>query len=244
MVYSILYSLAGGGTTIHPISGEVIQIPPVPNGDATVTAAVRPIVNLGIGPQISGGSGTSSSPYVIAGKGASTYTITYNANGGSGAPAAQTVNVGTTPTLSTTVPSRSGFSFLSWNTAANGSGTSYAPGATYTGGASVTLYAQWGAGNYTATVTCNVPFAMSSLYATPTSGATGAYLDIYAMPGGSFNTVIPTVGGGAIRVGWDFVNWTSDNNTWTFTNANNNSTTVRVGTGNATLTANYYTWND
>ena len=40
---------------------------------------------------------------------------------------------------------RTGFTFSRWNTAADGSGTDYGPGytTTYSGGASITLYAIW-----------------------------------------------------------------------------------------------------
>ena len=38
---------------------------------------------------------------------------------------------------------RAGYSFANWNTAANGTGTSYANGATYSFAADITLYAQW-----------------------------------------------------------------------------------------------------
>lgn len=72
-----------------------------------------------------------------------TYAVTYNANGGTGAPAGQTKTYGTALTLSSVRPSRAGFVFSKWNTAANGSGTSYNPGASYTGNAALTLYAQW-----------------------------------------------------------------------------------------------------
>ncbi len=238
-----LIGLTGGGSTVNPVTGQVIPIPPTPTGENnTVTAAVRPVVNLGIGPLVSGGSGTSSSPYVIAGAGATSYTITYNANGGSGAPATQTINVGSNATISATVPTRSNYSFLRWNTAANGSGTSYNPCDVYTGGTSITLYAQWGQGNYTATVTTNNGIAAPTLQANPTSGATGAILDIYCIPSGSFATAIPT--GGVVVGHWEFLSWTCSNNTWTITDASNNSTTVRVGSGNATLTANYDIWTD
>lgn len=71
------------------------------------------------------------------------YTVSYNANGGSGAPSAQTKDTGGTLTLSTTEPTRTGYKFSSWNTAANGSGTTYASGGSYTANADVTLYAQW-----------------------------------------------------------------------------------------------------
>ena len=73
----------------------------------------------------------------------SPYTVTYNANGGSGAPAATTKSYGINLTLSSTQPTRSGYLFTGWNTAADGSGTTYNSGATYTGNANLTLYAQW-----------------------------------------------------------------------------------------------------
>jgi uncharacterized repeat protein (TIGR02543 family) len=38
---------------------------------------------------------------------------------------------------------KTGFTFSGWNTAADGSGTDYAAGATYGGGASLLLYAKW-----------------------------------------------------------------------------------------------------
>ena len=71
------------------------------------------------------------------------YSITYNANGGNGAPAADYKCYGIDKTLSSTVPTRDGYTFIGWNTASNGSGTSYAKGATYSANASATLYAQW-----------------------------------------------------------------------------------------------------
>ncbi len=74
---------------------------------------------------------------------AAVYTISYNANGGSSAPSAQTKDGGIDLTLSSTVPTRSGYAFAGWNTQADGSGTHYASGATFTGNANTTLYAQW-----------------------------------------------------------------------------------------------------
>ncbi|MBQ7645668.1 MAG: InlB B-repeat-containing protein, partial [Clostridia bacterium] len=71
------------------------------------------------------------------------YEITYNANGGSGAPSQQYKTYGQSHTLSSTVPTRSGYTFTGWNTAADGNGTSYASGGTYSANALVTLYAQW-----------------------------------------------------------------------------------------------------
>jgi uncharacterized protein (TIGR02145 family)/uncharacterized repeat protein (TIGR02543 family) len=76
----------------------------------------------------------------------SSYTVTYNAGtGGTGVavPAYQTKINDVALTLSTAVPVRTDYAFAGWNTAADGKGTSYAPGANYTTNASLTLYAQW-----------------------------------------------------------------------------------------------------
>ncbi len=70
-----------------------------------------------------------------------TYTLTYNANGGSNKPANQTGNGKIT--LSGTTPTRPGYTFKCWNTKSNGTGTSYAPGSTYNLTGNVTLYAMW-----------------------------------------------------------------------------------------------------
>lgn len=80
-----------------------------------------------------------------------TYAVTYDANGGSNAPAAQSKIYGTALTLSSVVPVRTGYTFTGWNTAANGSGTAYASGASYTADANVTLYAQWAENTVTIT---------------------------------------------------------------------------------------------
>ncbi len=76
------------------------------------------------------------------------YTVSYNANGGSGAPSAQTKWKDQTLTLSTTKPTRTGYTFKGWATSASGS-VAYAAGASYTSNAKVTLYAVWQAITYT-----------------------------------------------------------------------------------------------
>lgn len=71
------------------------------------------------------------------------YTVIYNANGGTGAPGNQTKTYGVDLTLSSTKPTRTGYTFSKWNTKADGSGTNYNSEAKYTGNANLTLYAQW-----------------------------------------------------------------------------------------------------
>ncbi len=72
-----------------------------------------------------------------------TYSISYNANGGSGAPSKQTKTYDKNLTLSSTKPTRTGYTFKNWNTKADGKGTSYSAGAAYSANSAVTLYAQW-----------------------------------------------------------------------------------------------------
>ena len=76
---------------------------------------------------------------------ATTVTLIYDAQGGSGAPGNQTGNAASNVTVSSTAPTRDGYTFVKWNTAADGSGTDYAGGATYTlpNNGTATLYAQW-----------------------------------------------------------------------------------------------------
>lgn len=83
------------------------------------------------------------------------YKVTYNANGGSGAPSAQTKWYGEALTLSSTKPTRAGYTFGGWNTKSDGSGTNYSAGGSYTGNAAVTLYAKWTAITYTVAYNAN-----------------------------------------------------------------------------------------
>lgn len=83
------------------------------------------------------------------------YTISYNANGGSGAPSNQTKYYGKTLTLSSTKPTRTGYSFLGWSTSSTATSATYAAGASYTGNANATLYAVWKANTYDVTFNAN-----------------------------------------------------------------------------------------
>ncbi len=70
--------------------------------------------------------------------------VSFSANGGSGSPSTLSGVVGSTVTLpSSSSLVRTGYTLTSWNTAANGTGTSYAPGASVTLTSSLMLYAQW-----------------------------------------------------------------------------------------------------
>ena len=74
------------------------------------------------------------------------HTVTYNANGGTGAPESFQKCTWTSKWISSTVPTRTGYTFKNWNTKKDGSGTAYDPGQNYApdqNGGTVTMYAQW-----------------------------------------------------------------------------------------------------
>lgn len=72
-----------------------------------------------------------------------TYTISFNANGGSGAPGNQTKTYGQTLTLSSTRPTRTNYNFIGWGTASGSTTAAYQPGGSYTNNGNATLYAVW-----------------------------------------------------------------------------------------------------
>lgn len=120
---------------------------------------------------------------------ATTYTVKFNANGGSNPPSNQTKVHGSALTLASGKPNRDGYEFLSWNTKADGTGTTYASGATYSANAGVTLYAQWKSITYIITFNAN--------------GGTGAPASITVNGGGT--TTLPSTK--PTRTGYDFLGW-------------------------------------
>lgn len=151
------------------------------------------------------------------------YTISYNANGGSGAPGSQTKTHGTDLTLSSTKPTRNGYKFSKWTTGKDGSGTSYAPGATYNANASITLYAQWiSACKWTTADACQKANPGYTCKSTGTDGACwdvdkpSTYTISYNANGGSgapgsqtktHGTDLKLSSTKPTRSGYTFVNW-------------------------------------
>lgn len=84
-----------------------------------------------------------------------TYSVTYNANGGTGAPGNQTKTYGTTLKLSSTKPTRAGYTFQGWATSASATTAAYSAGGNYTSNAAVTLYAVWRLNTYSVTYNAN-----------------------------------------------------------------------------------------
>lgn len=98
---------------------------------------------------------TSATLTVVTNESDYTYTLSYNANSGSGAPSSQsqTVTASSAPsmtfTISSTRPSRTGYTFLGWSTSSSASSASYQPSGSITISASTTLYAVWQIITYT-----------------------------------------------------------------------------------------------
>jgi hypothetical protein len=133
------------------------------------------------------------------------YTVTFNANGGSGTPpAAQMTN----PGYSIILPdgsglSRSGYTFGGWFISYGGTETNYNVGASYTPSGNVTLSARWYT-NYTVT------FDRNGGTGTTPASMTGSYVSPVTLPDGT----------GFYRSGYTFGGWnTAANGTGTYYDA-------------------------
>ena len=76
------------------------------------------------------------------------WNITYDANGGTGAPSTTQITRGLTGFISSTTPTRQGYTFNGWNTNSSGTGTNYSASAAVTPTADIALYAKWTLNTY------------------------------------------------------------------------------------------------
>ena len=127
------------------------------------------------------------------------FAITYNANGGSGAPAAQTKWRDVSLVLSNTKPIRSGYNFLGWSTSSTATSATYAAGASYTANAAATLYAVWKMDLPQITYTVTYDFAEN--------GGTSATKTTATLADNATVDLTPTA---SKRIGWTFVGWNTD----------------------------------
>ncbi len=131
--------------------------------------------------------------YAIWSKDAEEYTVSYNANGGSGAPASQTKYEDVNLTLRSGIPTRSGYTFRGWSESSSASSPSYSAGGTYTRNASTTMYAVWEKDTEQYTVTYN---------ATGGTGAPATQIKIEDIDL-TLSSTKPT------RSGYDFMGWST-----------------------------------
>ena len=183
---------------------------PIASSTCTATCGSSAITQYWSFGTVTGGVPTPSTTTTVTGSTSSTtststtsstttstisYSVTFNANGGTGTMASETSGVAANLTANTFT--RTGYTFNGWNTAANGvGGTPYADGASYPFTASVILYAQWLANSYTVTFNAN---GGTGTMASETSSVPAALTtNIFTRTGYTFtgwNTVQNGVGG-------------------------------------------------
>lgn len=84
-----------------------------------------------------------------------TYTVSYNANGGSGAPSSQTKIQDSPMTITTSKPYREHYVFKGWASSKTATEAQYQPGGAYTKNTKITLYAVWEPETYTVSFDIN-----------------------------------------------------------------------------------------
>ena len=168
------------------------------------------------------------------------HTVRYDANAKNdtsvkGIPASQSKTANVDIKLSSGVPTRNGYTFLGWNTQADGNGTAYAAGATYThdqDGGTVTLYAQWTPWKHVLHYNKNVPTSSTSqTVSNMPVDQTKTFGQFMAI-----SNLVPT------RKGYTFAGWyTQSNGTGTKYNPGSNYAADQNG-GTVNLYAKWTPW--
>lgn len=129
---------SGGGQWIWTnIGGTKTFRITMPTSGQSKNIGFSATINTGINPAIISASGSYALPGITW-----EHTVSYNANGGTGAPDSQKKIYGSVLTLSSVRPTRDGYVFMGWATSSAGD-VAYMPGSTYGADADVTLYAVW-----------------------------------------------------------------------------------------------------
>ena len=134
------------------------------------------------------------------------YTITFNANGGTGGPQYITTTVLTgTNSISTLKPTRQGYNFKGWSTDSNATSAEYQPGGTCQFDDDTTLYAVWEKEKAVYTISYDA------------NGGTNKPENQIKQEGTSItlSSVIPT------RAGYKFLGWATNKNATTATYESN-----------------------
>jgi uncharacterized repeat protein (TIGR02543 family) len=185
----------------------------------------------------------------------SAYSVTFDANGGSGTMTNQSGS--TTTALTSNTFARTGYTFAGWSTSAGGS-VDYLDGASYPFTSSTTLYAQWTANNNTLTFDGNGSTSGATAAQTIATNASAAlttngfdktgytFAGWSTTAGGSVayaNGVSYTMGTSNATV---YAVWTANNNTLTFDGNGSTSGSTAAQTiasnASATLTSNGFVY--
>lgn len=129
---------SGGGQWIWTnIGGTKTFRITMPKSGQSKNIGFSATINTGINPATISANGSYALPAITW-----EHTVSYNANGGTGAPDNQKKIYGSVLTLSSVRPTRGGYVFMGWATSSAGD-VAYMPGSTYGADADVTLYAVW-----------------------------------------------------------------------------------------------------
>ena len=170
-----------------------------------------------------------SNPYVV------NYSVTYNANGGTGTMPTDSILYNTPYTTRENSFTRDGYTFKGWNESPDGTGTDWTNRIgkpwTWTYNKSITLYAQWSTNQSTLTVNPGGNTYTQKYGTTKQVTAPEQYYTISFNPNGgsetpSINTLRP------------FAKWTLTGDGH-ISSETTNPTTYTFGNGNGTLTASY-----
>jgi uncharacterized repeat protein (TIGR02543 family) len=227
--YTIRYTVSFDAGEDATIIGDVNKL--VTTGGTYSTLPTASKVNHNFtgwwtGPGGSGSQVTAETPVettanhtLYAKWGDGPYLVTYLANGATSGskPADQSKVHDENLSLRTNSGnlSRTGYTFGGWNTAADGSGTSYGAGGQYLDNAPITLYAKWDINTYTVTYNAN--------------NATGGMAPSSQIKTYGVALTLATNSGSLERTGYTFVGWN--------TAAAGNGTDYTVG-GTYTLNSN------
>ena len=180
---------SGGGSWVWGnIGGTQTFRITMPNSGQAKTIGFSASINTGVNPPTISASGSHQLSAVTW-----LHTVSYNANGGSGAPKNQTKVYGTPLTLSNQKPTREGYTFQGWSDSNNGS-VKYSPGGRYEADDNITLYAVWKINTFTVSYNANGG-----------SGAPGNQIKVYGTPL-TLSKTIPT------RTNYNFKGWATSKN--------------------------------
>ena len=128
------------------------------------------------------------------------YTVVFNNNTGTGTMNDQKIGVDATTTLTTNTFTKEGYTFVGWNTKANGTGTAYLNNASVTNlktyNETITLYAQWTANTYTIVFNKNDNSATGTM-----SNQTVAYDETVQLNSNNYE-----------KTGYKFIGWNTESN--------------------------------
>lgn len=127
---SITYAVQSAGTTGCTVNSSTGVISYSAAGNCSITATVA-------------GTSTHLKSTITVPFSVGDARVTFQPNQAPGSSVSQTATTATALRLNTFT--RSGYDFAGWNTLANGTGTSYTDGQSYSFSTSTTLYAQWSA---------------------------------------------------------------------------------------------------